>query len=571
MKLFIFHAIVFIILAHQIINMNLKKVVTFLFLLSFGLFFLVSFSGCGHKGSHISARRIILIGIDGMTSDGFQQAYTPYLDSLIMNGAVSLHTRSVMPTVSAPNWAAILTGAGPEQNGVTSNGWTANNNSIEPAICDDKGYFPSVFKLIKEKDPNNKTCMFYDWKGLGNLVNPDYIDKSVFTEGFGVSFEKAAPWIIENNPRFSFVYIDSPDDYGHKYGWGSEKYIERIEEIDSIIGQFIDALKKAGMHKDTYFVVVTDHGGKGKSHGGLSMDEIEVPWIISGPKIVKDRVIKQQNDVFNTASTILFLLDIRQPFEWIGRPPLEVFKQAGFTSNKYIPKPVPSVKSGIYSKAQLVEFSISQPNCDIHYSLNGTDPDLNSPIFKEPVILLQSVTLRSAAFRKSSRSDISEIVFKRTMEIQSVDIKNKPSPEYYGLGAYSLINLKEGSSNFNDKEWIGFRGNNLDATFYLGKYKKEVKKITIGCFNDENSWIFLPESIEIFTSFNGNDFMKVGSLNTGQIKKNAKQGRNEIQINFPSPQIKYIRVVIKNLEYCPEGHPGEGEKCWLFVDEIMIE
>ena len=553
----------------------MKRGYYLLILLLFGLPVFIGFSACDRQGNSINAKRVILIGVDGMSTDGFQQAITPNLDSLIANGAVSLHTRSVMPTVSAPNWGAILTGAGPEQNGITDNGWSVTNHSIEPTVSDDKGYFPSLFKMIKDKYPGDKTCMFYDWKGLGNIVNPDYIDKFELTEGFGVSFEKAASWIIKNKPLFSFVYIDSPDDYGHKYGWGTTKYIKRIEDIDSIIGKFIESLKKAGMYKDSYFIVVSDHGGKEKAHGGLSMDEIEVPWIISGPGIIKNKVIEQQNDLFNTAPTILFLLNIEQPDEWIGRPVLWAFKDKTALSsknkNEYIPKPAFSIKSGIYPKAQLVEFTVSQPGCKIHFTLNGTDPDIDSPVYMDPVLLIKSATLKAAAFRNGSVSDISEIVFKRTMEVQSVDLKNKPSPDYFGMGGYSLINRKEGGEDFHNKEWLGFRGDNLEATLYLGNYKKEIKKVTIGCFNDENSWIFLPESVEVYTSFSGVDFIKVGSLSKEQIRKGIKPGRNEIQIAIPSSPAKYLKVVAGNRGSCPAGHPGEGEKCWLFVDEIIIE
>ena len=552
----------------------MKKVLSFVVLLLFGFVILFSFSGCKRGGEKISGRRVILIGIDGMSASGFQKAHTPNLDSLIANGAVSLHTRSVMPTVSAPNWAAILTGAGPEQNGVTANGRTVDNTTIKPVVTDGKGYFPSVFQMIKQKYPNKKTCMFYDWEGLGNLVNPGYIDKQELTEGFGTSFKEAESWIIKSKPLFSFVYIDSPDDYGHKYGWGTQKYIKRIEEVDSLIGEFTEVLKKAGMYRDTYFLVVSDHGGKGKSHGGLSMDEIEVPWIISGPGIVKDRVIEQPNDVFNTASTILYFLGINKPYEWIGRIAPDIFSSGANrpeSGNKYIPKPFFSINSGIYPKAQLVEISTAQPDCQIHFTLNGSDPNLNSPLYKDAILLLKTSTLKAAAFKDGSRSDISEIVFKRTTEVRSVSIKYKPSPQYAGMKGYSLINLKEGGEDFHNKEWLGFQGDDLDATLYLGKFKKEIKKVTLGCFNDENSWIFLPESVEVFTSFSGKDFISVGKLDSKQIKSNAKQGRNELQIILPSSPAKYVKVVATNRGECPAGHPGEGEKCWLFVDEIMIE
>ena len=68
-----------------------------------------------------AAKRLILIGIDGVSAEGFQYSNTPEINKLISQGVISLKTRGVMPTVSAPNWATILSGAGPEQHGVTSN------------------------------------------------------------------------------------------------------------------------------------------------------------------------------------------------------------------------------------------------------------------------------------------------------------------------------------------------------------------------------------------------------------------------------------------------------------------
>ena len=37
---------------------------------------------------------------------------------------ISIHARGVIPTVSSPNWASMIMGAGPEQHGITSNDWS---------------------------------------------------------------------------------------------------------------------------------------------------------------------------------------------------------------------------------------------------------------------------------------------------------------------------------------------------------------------------------------------------------------------------------------------------------------
>ena len=58
---------------------------------------------------------MIMIALDGISVEGFQKAATPNLDALLKQGALSLTTRVVMPSVTLPNWTSHLTGSGPEQ------------------------------------------------------------------------------------------------------------------------------------------------------------------------------------------------------------------------------------------------------------------------------------------------------------------------------------------------------------------------------------------------------------------------------------------------------------------------
>ena len=66
---------------------------------------------------------VVVIGVDGLSPEGIKRAKTPVLHKMMAEGASTLHARGVMPTVSSPNWASMIMGAGPEQHGVTSNDW----------------------------------------------------------------------------------------------------------------------------------------------------------------------------------------------------------------------------------------------------------------------------------------------------------------------------------------------------------------------------------------------------------------------------------------------------------------
>jgi hypothetical protein len=543
-------------------------------LLIYSLLILIICINCSDEDSGIPAKRVILIGIDGMGIDGFQRAKTPNLDELVKRGAISLTTRAVMPTVSGPNWGSHLLSAGPEQHGITSNGWTVDNYSVEATKRDKDGYFPSVFTLIKEQLPNAKTCFYYDWDALANFYNLRYIDQVEFSESFNETFKKATPWIIEDNPRFSFIYIGHPDEVGHKYQWGSPQYIKALEDVDNAIGKFFTALKNANMFEDTHFIVVTDHGGVKYGHGGLSMDEIEIPWIIAGPGVIQNKMIGQTNDVFNTASTIAYLLNLDQPYEWIGRPVLGAFekesKYAKSNINEYVPQPFSNIESGLYYESSLVSFEVSDPDCEIRFTLNGTDPTANSKIFTKPIALLESRLLKAAAFRNGSRSRITTIDFRKITEINGLKFFKQPDPEYAGSGPFTLADRQTGTLDFKDGKWLGFYGEDLEATLNLGSFTN-IQSVFIGFLSNENSWIFLPQEIIVLASVDGITYSKIGSISSDNIQQRKRIGRNEIQVKIKPAKTKFIKVIVKNIGVCPTGHPGEGEQAWLFVDEIIIE
>ncbi len=274
--------------------------------------------------------RIVLIGLDGISVEGYNVAKHPNLDQLADEGALSLNTRASMPSLTLPNWTTHLTGSGPEQHGVVNNEWKLNNYVLSPMEKDDKGYYPSIFKILKEQIPNMKTAFYFNWAKLIEPYNRVYIDEIYFLkdDSYEENFTQAFDFIVENryNPTFVFLYTAHTDHAGHKYGWMSPKYIESIEDADVYIGELMDKLKSKGLYKDTHFMFLTDHGGIDKGHGGVSPSEMVVPWGISGQGIKKGYKLKAPNNTFNTAVTIAYLFRCEPPSSWIGSVPMSIFE-----------------------------------------------------------------------------------------------------------------------------------------------------------------------------------------------------------------------------------------------------
>ena len=276
------------------------------------------------------AQRVVLISLDGICVDGYLKAKTPHLDALMGEGALSLDTRVVMPSVTLPNWTSHLTGSGPEQHGVVDNGWEIGKFTLPAIETDSEGYYPSVFKVLKDAIPTMKTAFYYNWINLFYPYNKQYLDEVSYLEqdAYVPNYDKALSFLIANraHPTLVFLYSVHTDHAGHKYKWMSPEYIQSIEEADVEIGKFIDRMKQEGMYEDTYFMFLTDHGGIEYGHGGVSTDEMIVPWGIVGPSIKKGYKITEANNTVNTAATILHLFKVKKPLSWTGEVIKSMFK-----------------------------------------------------------------------------------------------------------------------------------------------------------------------------------------------------------------------------------------------------
>ena len=141
---------------------------------------------------------------------------------------------------------------------------------------------------------------------------------------------------------------------------------------------------------------------------------------------------------------------------------------------------------------------------------------------------------------------------------------------YNGGGENALIDNKLGTDNFKDGAWQGFEGRDLQADIDLGK-PAAVKQVTVSFLQDQDSWIFLPEEIELLYSTNGKDFIPLKKIVLDAKEPSKLKQIKNVTLNFDQVDARFIRVRAKNIKTCPAWHAGAGGKAWLFADEIMIQ
>jgi len=275
-------------------------------------------------GQSKKVKHVVLIGCDGFGAYALQEAKMPNLKALMSSGSWTDKARCVLPSSSAVNWASLLMGAGPTEHGYTE--WDSKVPEIPSATKTSYGIFPTIFSVIRDQKKEAKTAVVYSWGGIGYLFEKEAVnivvngnDKDDFCT------DTAATIIKKEKPYFTFLHLDEPDHTGHAIGHRTPEYYKQLELVDQRIGKIVQAVKDAGIADETIILVTADHGGKGKGHGGKSLDEVQIPWIIAGPGVRKNHELKDVIITYDTAATLAWIMGLKQPQSWRGKPVQEAF------------------------------------------------------------------------------------------------------------------------------------------------------------------------------------------------------------------------------------------------------
>ena len=209
----------------------------------------------------------------------------------------------------------------------------------------------------------------------------------------------------------------------------------------------------------------------------------------------------------------------------------------------------------------------------LYYTLDeAASPTTQSARYHEPIVLSQTAHLRTFAAKEGwLNSPLTEMLFvKKRYTPKEARLEKPPSPKYPAKGALSLIDGAIAGEQGADT-WLGYEGEHLTATLDLGK-AETLNRVFVHCLENNVSWIFSPLAIQVHTSIDGKTFEPRASR---QLPVNTAMGEQKTHLlscDFPAPaEARYVRVMVKSLLKNPAWHPGRGQKCWIFVDEIMVE
>jgi hexosaminidase len=212
-----------------------------------------------------------------------------------------------------------------------------------------------------------------------------------------------------------------------------------------------------------------------------------------------------------------------------------------------------------------------QPSPEIRYTTDGSEPSGSSALYENPLPLSESATVKAAIFTEGKM--MGRVTEKRVNISKGTGadvIYNTPfSDKYKAFGEKTLVNGITGSGAFDDGQWQGFEGTDMDVIIDLGSVTT-VTGITTQFMAAAGSWLFLPQWVEFSLSEDGTGYTSAGRIETTLSPQEQGNRTESYFVSFPESGVRYVRVFAKGLITCPPWHSGAGGKAWLFCDEIII-
>lgn len=199
---------------------------------------------------------ILVIGVDGMRPDALRQADAPNMRRLMDEGLSTWtgQTQLVVPPISGPGWATLLTGVDPDLNLVDS------NDDLPERSLD----WPTTPQRVRES--GGYVSEVIDWIGILALTSIAAYDTLIIGDDAEVGAR--TPERVEAGDAMVWTHFNDVDSAGHATGFSPDNpdYIAEIEDVDRQIAAALDAVAARPTSERWLVALVTDHGGHGTRH-----------------------------------------------------------------------------------------------------------------------------------------------------------------------------------------------------------------------------------------------------------------------------------------------------------------
>jgi len=264
--------------------------------------------------------------------------------------------------------------------------------------------------------------------------------------------------------------------------------------------------------------------------------------------------------------TLEFVMGSRPNKSWASLDteiPVSLIEDAVIVAVPYIDKGVRT-----FTDSNAIALKAWDAEAKIYYTLDGSEANENSTLYRDAFTISESMTLRAIAVKEAVLSKEIKAEFTKTPKGRSIQLFTEYGSQYSAGGDKALIDHLKGAKNYMTGSWQGYQGVDIEVVIDLNK-RTAIKELSIGFLQDWNAWIFMPESVDYYASIDGKNFHKLGSVLNEVDEKESGVVLQDFSLKL-NTKTRYIKVIAKNRKYNPDWHRAPGDFCWIFADEISI-
>lgn len=208
---------------------------------------------------------------------------------------------------------------------------------------------------------------------------------------------------------------------------------------------------------------------------------------------------------------------------------------------------------------------------DIRYTLDGSDPGADAPLYTGPLVLTKDTKIAARAFLPDGRqSGVSRGVFRFGLKDMTLESPTELDgrPVFHGQGWQDLLKDKRGTLDYLDGTWRGTL-QDIDITCTLER-PRAIRSIAMGFLSHHRSGIVYPQRVELY---GGVDAAHLTLLETVTLPEGP--GAREIEkrdaVFAPGRVLGAFRIVARRYPRMPQWCAYRGSTAvFTMADSLLV-
>ena len=212
----------------------------------------------------------------------------------------------------------------------------------------------------------------------------------------------------------------------------------------------------------------------------------------------------------------------------------------------------------------VVDLQCERPDVTIRYTLDGSEPDSQSPQYPGAFTAGGPVTIKAATFFDDGSQAGKTLVLPLDWNTATSCRIHSSHPS-----ARLLVNGVQGSLRQTDFEWCHF---DHDASIIVDLGKSlPVDKVSVGGLTNYGMAFNKPGAITVSVSQDGSSYTPVGQRRWTKNEIFCEGNfREDIAFSFSPVPARYVRIQADHPGPCPDGHIRSGQMSKYCFDEIEV-